>query len=331
MNNKMRRQDKTPSGRKWHYDFNLLIYRLRQSFVVSFLLFLFVSVAWICSCILYSDFPEVYAAEREDAESRIESRILEDPIFLNALVNIEPENAVPISDKQVKDFQARADVLAKRLQLRLVKESILTAYLEEKTEETSSPKDGILAPELNSASDTSVTDSTEDEATTEPVKTAPEEEQAETTVTLTEATSEEEPVEYFDVPLSESLQSYIYELAEEYDIPAALIIAVIDQESQFDSDSISATNDYGLMQINEINFGWLQEHFGSINFIDPFQNVEAGTYMLSELYHKYPESIHLSLMAYNMGEGGARKQWESGVYSSDYSRSVAELYEFYKG
>lgn len=331
MNNKMRKQDKTPSGGKWHYDFNLLIYRVGQSLVASFLLFLFVSVAWTYSCIVYPDFPEVYAAVREDTEARIENRILEDPIFLNALLGSDPENAVPISDEQVKHVQTKADDLAKRLQSQLVKESVLTAYLEE-TEETSSPKDSALAPELNSASDSSVTESAEEKSPTEPVETAPEEEQAETAVTRSEAITEDESVDYFDVPLSESLQSYIYELAEEYDIPAALIIAVIDQESQFDSDSISATNDYGLMQINEINFGWLQEHFGStIDFLDPFQNVEAGTYMLSELYHKYPESIHLALMAYNMGEGGARKQWESGVYSSDYSRSVAELYEFYKG
>ena len=330
MNNKMRKQDKTPSGRKWNYDLKSLFYRMGKSSAAFFLMFLILSVVWMFTCIVCPEFPEVYAAVREDTEARIEARILEDPIFLNALLGSEPENSVSISDEQVKDAQTRADNLARRLQSQLVKESVLTAYLEE-TEEASSPKDSTLAPELNSASDSSVTESAEEEDPTGPVEATPEEEQAETAVAPSEAITEDESVEYFDVPLSESLQSYIYELAEDYDIPAALIIAVIDQESQFDSDCISATNDYGLMQINEINFGWLQDHFGSIDFLDPFQNVEAGTYMLSELYHKYPESIHLALMAYNMGEGGARQQWESGVYSSDYSRSVAELYEFYKG
>ena len=45
----------------------------------------------------------------------------------------------------------------------------------------------------------------------------------------------------------------IAEIAEKYGVSAALIKAVIKTESNFNPTLISATNDYGLMQINACN------------------------------------------------------------------------------
>lgn len=56
-------------------------------------------------------------------------------------------------------------------------------------------------------------------------------------------------VAYFDVPLSHSLQRYIYEVCADEGIPVTLIIAMIDHESRFNPEAVSTTNDYGLMQI----------------------------------------------------------------------------------
>ena len=286
------------------------------------------------------------------ADSRSSGEIYQDMVFLDALLNGTIfEDAV----------QTRADILAKNLQKEMILKAAFTEYAAESNSSIGS-SDEMEDPntekaESNSASNaesdsmeeakSNSADQVESAASGEAESNSADDSEAaaasEESDELTEAeiVSESEEVEKtvsesdtastFDIPFSADLQGYIVSLAEEYEIPAALIIAVIDQESQFDSSSISATNDYGLMQINEINFEWLNDYFGrKIDFLDPYENVEAGIYMLSELYHKYPDSIHLPLMAYNMGEGGARRQWESGVYSSDYSRAVVELYEFYR-
>lgn len=87
---------------------------------------------------------------------------------------------------------------------------------------------------------------------------------------------------YFDVPLSEDLQDYIFELSDEYDVPASMIVAIIDNESKFDSDEISSTNDYGLMQINKCNHEAVNELLGVTDILDPYENVLAGTYLYAE-------------------------------------------------
>jgi hypothetical protein len=54
-----------------------------------------------------------------------------------------------------------------------------------------------------------------------------------------------EEVTYFDVPLSHSLQRYIYEVCADENVPVSLIIAMIDQESKFNPEVVSKTGDYG--------------------------------------------------------------------------------------
>lgn len=58
---------------------------------------------------------------------------------------------------------------------------------------------------------------------------------------------------YFDVPLSHSLQRYIYEICADENVPVTLVYAMIEHESQFNPEIVSKTDDYGLMQINEVN------------------------------------------------------------------------------
>lgn len=139
----------------------------------------------------------------------------------------------------------------------------------------------------------------------------------------------EEETFYFDCPLSEEIQDYIFALCEEEDIPASLVIAVIDKESRFKSDVVSGTGDYGLMQINECNHGWLSETYGINNFLDPQQNILGGVKILSSLYHSYEDPNRI-LMSYNMGESGATTAWKNGTYSTSYSEDVVSLWEEYE-
>lgn len=113
-------------------------------------------------------------------------------------------------------------------------------------------------------------------------------------------------VAYFDVPLSHSLQRYIYEVCADEGVPVTLIIAMIDHESRFNPEAVSTTNDYGLMQINAINHEWLEERYRTADMLDPYQNVFCGVKLISRYITKY-EDYGKALMAYNMGDYGARK------------------------
>lgn len=128
---------------------------------------------------------------------------------------------------------------------------------------------------------------------------------------------------YYDIPLSKELQLYTYTRCVDYGIVDhyELVLAMMWQESNFTPDTISKTNDYGIMQINACNHEWLRDVLGTTNFLDTSQNIDAGTYIISKLLIKY-EDEHKALMAYNMGERGASLNWEAGIYTSNYSRGV---------
>src|SRR5690606_9641498 len=103
---------------------------------------------------------------------------------------------------------------------------------------------------------------------------------------------------YYDIPLSKELQEYTYKKCQESMVPYELVLAIMKVESNYKSDLISRTNDYGLMQINKVNHGWLKKKLGVTDFLDPKQSIDCGVYMLKELFDKYSDE-HKVLMAYN--------------------------------
>lgn len=127
-----------------------------------------------------------------------------------------------------------------------------------------------------------------------------------------------------DCKLDEEIQEFIYYLSFGYNIDFHFIMAVIEHESNFRADVISKTNDYGLMQINKVNHEWLSATLGITDFLDPYQNVMAGTYKFYTLFKRYGNETSKVLMAYNMGDSGARKLWNKGIYETNYSRSIME-------
>lgn len=131
------------------------------------------------------------------------------------------------------------------------------------------------------------------------------------------------------VTFGEDLQEFTYYLSAAYDIDYTLVLAIISKESSFMPDGISSTNDYGLMQINACNHEWLTEELGITDFIDPYENIKAGLFILRGLFEKY-DSTSKVLMAYNMGENGASKLWEQGIFESNYSKDVLQRRETYR-
>lgn len=123
-----------------------------------------------------------------------------------------------------------------------------------------------------------------------------------------------------DVPMTEEDQKEIFDICNDYKIAYTLVMAMIEHESSFDASARSETGDSGLMQINDCNSARLAE-MGFKDLFDTRENVEAGVYMLRELFDKYGE-VEAVLMCYNMGEAGAAALWEEGIFSSVYSSEI---------
>lgn len=133
----------------------------------------------------------------------------------------------------------------------------------------------------------------------------------------------------FDVPLSDSLQRYIYEICADEGVPLTLALAMIEHESGFNPEVVSSTNDYGLMQINAINHEWLEEKYRTADFLNPYQNAFCGITIIGSYIEKYGD-YGKALMAYNMGNYGAQKAWENGVTSTAYSTKILGLMDEYE-
>lgn len=140
---------------------------------------------------------------------------------------------------------------------------------------------------------------------------------------------QDEKVFLFDIPLSHSLQKYIYEICADKDVPVTLALAMIEHESGFNPEIVSSTDDFGLMQINAINHEWLEEEYRTADFLNPYQNVFCGITIIGSYIEKYGD-YGKALMAYNMGDYGAQKAWENGVTSTDYSTVILGLMQEYE-
>ena len=148
-------------------------------------------------------------------------------------------------------------------------------------------------------------------------------EENEVSVEVTVKPLEQYETEYYDVPLSEELQLHIFKECEKHNIAPAIIIAMIEQESDFDASDIGDNgNSYGLMQIQP---KWHQERMdrlGCTDLIDPFQNVTVGIDYVAALKDKNND-LYWVLMAYNAGPSKATEWFNNGIYS-EYALEVVE-------
>lgn len=141
--------------------------------------------------------------------------------------------------------------------------------------------------------------------------------EAKTETTAVEVVEVKEWQPWADVPLNDDVQGYLHTLCEDNNLAYSFIIALIKVESNFNSDSVSGTDDYGLLQINACN------HKEGFDYLDPYDNITMGIEMLSDLAKKY-DDVESVLMAYNLGEAGAKNLWKQGVYSTEYTQKVLE-------
>jgi soluble lytic murein transglycosylase-like protein len=123
--------------------------------------------------------------------------------------------------------------------------------------------------------------------------------------------------------------AYIREAASLYQIPEALVRAVIRVESNFDARAISRANAQGLMQL-------IPATAERMLVSDPFdarQNVLGGTRYLRVLANLFNGNLQLTLAAYNAGEGAVIKYNGIPPYEETqaYVSKVLEYYNIYRG
>lgn len=126
-----------------------------------------------------------------------------------------------------------------------------------------------------------------------------------------------EAMMFFPVPLDHDMQAFIIRSCEKMNIEPSVIIAMIDQESDFNPECVGDNGDsVGLMQIQK---QWHQERMdklGVTNLMEPLQNVKVGMDYLAELIAE-GNGLEWALMAYNAGASGANKG-----FGSDYAAEV---------
>ena len=135
------------------------------------------------------------------------------------------------------------------------------------------------------------------------------------------------------IPMSYELQAYTYEKCVERGLEYPLVLALIWRESRFQTNAVNVnrngTRDNGIMQINDVNKGWLYERYGIDDLMDPYQNIDAGTAMLGSLMDKY--GTHFALIAYQFGEAGMKQRVGRGQTTHSLIDALYSQRDYYRG
>jgi soluble lytic murein transglycosylase-like protein len=122
--------------------------------------------------------------------------------------------------------------------------------------------------------------------------------------------------------------SFIREAATLYQIPEALVRAVIRVESDFDPRAVSPANARGLMQM----IPETAERMLVTDVFDPRQNIFGGVRYLRVLANTFNGDLALTVAAYNAGEGAVMRHGGIPPYpeTQDYVVRVVGYYRQYR-
>lgn len=118
--------------------------------------------------------------------------------------------------------------------------------------------------------------------------------------------------------------------AHKYDLPPALIKAVMAAESAFNPLAVSRKGAQGLMQLMPETARELSVR----DVWDPAQNIDGGARYLRKLWTQYDGDLYRTLSAYNAGPEAvkrARGSIPNIAETQDYVRRVLALYQAYIG
>jgi soluble lytic murein transglycosylase-like protein len=121
----------------------------------------------------------------------------------------------------------------------------------------------------------------------------------------------------------------IGEAATLYQIPEALVRAVIKVESNFDPRAVSHANARGLMQL----IPQTAERMMVTDIFDPRQNILGGVRYLRVLANLFNGNLELTIAAYNAGENAVMRHGGIPPFpeTQDYVVRVLSYYRIYRG
>ncbi|MBZ0172075.1 MAG: transglycosylase SLT domain-containing protein [Phycisphaerales bacterium] len=118
----------------------------------------------------------------------------------------------------------------------------------------------------------------------------------------------------------------IRQIAREYQLPDALLHAVIKAESYYDPNAVSRAGAVGLMQL----MPGTAQRYGVRDRRDPLANMHGGSRYLRDLLGMFNNNVVLALAAYNAGENAVI---QNGYKIPPYSETrtyVKKVLQFYR-
>ena len=122
--------------------------------------------------------------------------------------------------------------------------------------------------------------------------------------------------------------AHIVEAARLYELPVALVRAVLHIESDFDPNVVSVDGAMGLMQL----MPFTAQKMGVINPFDPRQNILGGARFLRILANQWNGDLVLTVASYNAGAGAVERYRGVPPYGETqrYVNRVLERYYAYR-
>lgn len=126
-------------------------------------------------------------------------------------------------------------------------------------------------------------------------------------------------------PSAAEIDTFVEEAAQQYSLDAALIRAVIGQESAGDARAVSRVGAQGLMQLMPAT----AKELGVTDPFDPRQNILAGSRYLRQMLDLFDQDVRLALAAYNAGPNAVRRHGGIPPYreTQDYVRRITRAYQ----
>jgi soluble lytic murein transglycosylase len=115
--------------------------------------------------------------------------------------------------------------------------------------------------------------------------------------------------------------------AQAHDIDAALLLAVVREESRFDKNALSKVGAQGLMQLMPDTAAWICDHapfdYDSVSDVwDPAANIMMGSWYLRWLASTYYEgNLAAAIAAYNAGQQNVNDWLKEGRWDGSFQQA----------